>query len=56
MYAKPHKIDIWVMLLEKAWAKVFGSYRGIELGYSNEGFTALSGAPSEIYDEKIVQN
>jgi calpain-15 len=24
--------DIWVMVLEKAWAKIFGSYSKIEAG------------------------
>lgn len=34
------------MLLEKAWAKVYGSYDNIHSGYNEEGLNALSGAPS----------
>ena len=36
------------MLLEKCWAKVFGSYKAIEAGSSKEGFIALTGAPCEV--------
>lgn len=34
------------MLLEKAWAKVYGSYDNIHSGYNEEGLNAVSGAPS----------
>ena len=26
--------EIWVMVLEKTWAKIFGSYLNIEAGYN----------------------
>lgn len=32
--AQSYKDQIWVMLLEKAWAKVFGSYDNIHSGYN----------------------
>jgi hypothetical protein len=38
------------MLLEKIFAKVFGSYKAIESGTSEEAFFALTGAPN-IYIE-----
>ena len=34
VYAKPHTQQIWVMLLQKCWAKVFGSFKAIESGSS----------------------
>ncbi len=48
IYAQPHGNELWVMLLEKCWAKIFGSYKAIEKGSSKEGFIALTGAPCEI--------
>jgi calpain-15 len=29
LFAKPHENDIWIMLLEKARAKVYGSYENM---------------------------
>lgn len=34
---------MWVMLLEKAYAKVFGSYYNIQSGISTEVMRALTG-------------
>lgn len=38
--------EIWVLILEKAWAKVFGSYQRIEAGTAGEAFQPLTGCPS----------
>lgn len=45
--------EIWVLILEKAWAKVFGSYQRIEAGTAGEAFRPLSGSPSHaiIHDD-----
>lgn len=45
IYAKPHKVEIWVMLIEKAWAKIYKSYDNIHAGFAEEGLVALTGAP-----------
>ena len=39
--------EIWVLLLEKAWAKLFGSYQRIEAGTTGEALPALTGAPCD---------
>jgi len=35
-----------VIVVEKAWAKVFGSYQNIEAGYPREVLRTLTGAPT----------
>jgi len=42
--------ELWVVLLEKAWAKRFGCYLDIEAGFTNECLTDLTGAPCEVVD------
>ena len=50
IYAKPRRNEIWVCILEKAWAKVNGSYSNI-VGSSNtrilNEFQFLTGFPNE---------
>ncbi len=41
--------ELWVMLLEKAWAKVHGGFAVVEGGDSRESLAALTGAPVEYY-------
>lgn len=41
--------ELWVMILEKAWAKVFGGYVNINAGIIREALTALTGAPTCTY-------
>lgn len=44
--------EIWVLLLEKAWAKIFGSYQRIEGGQAGEALPALTGAPAQHLDHR----
>lgn len=37
------------MLLEKAWAKLYSSYKRIEAGYPEEGLHDLTGAHMQAY-------
>ena len=50
-FAKSSKGDneLWMMLVEKAWAKVCGSYEAAEGGHVEEAFCALAGGPSHTY-------
>lgn len=43
------KNEIWVMLLEKAWAKVHGGYINIDGGLTREALHDLTGAPATTY-------
>ena len=51
-FAQPHKKAIWVMLLEKAWAKINGGYANIIRGLPCEAFEFLTGMSSFSYDTK----
>jgi calpain-15 len=44
--------EIWVQLLEKAWAKVNGTYENIISGMSGEGLRAFTGAPCFYWNHK----
>lgn len=47
MYGKGAKLQLWVPLLEKAYAKAHGSYKAISGGWIAEGMFDLTGAPTE---------
>lgn len=41
--------EIWVLVLEKVWAKVFGSYQRIEAGTAGEAMYPLTGCPHKFF-------
>lgn len=41
--------EIWVQLIEKAWAKLCGSYESSEMGRTGEFFQNFDGTPTEIH-------
>lgn len=46
VYSRPiNSEDIWLMLLEKVWAKINGCYSNIVVGYPHEVLTTFSNAP-----------
>lgn len=44
-FTKAKDDELWVVLLEKAWAKLYTSYKRIEAGYPEEALHDLTGAP-----------
>ena len=53
-FSSAHGNELWVILLEKAWAKLHGDYVRIIGGLSHETFRDLTGAPSYIYQTQYV--
>jgi calpain-15 len=49
-FSRANGNELWVILLEKAWAKLHGSYERIEAGFAEHVFHDLTGAPSDVYE------
>lgn len=50
--SKSHKDELWVMLLEKAWAKLYSSYMRISSGHAEDPFHDLTGCPIKFINLK----
>jgi calpain-15 len=49
MFSSAHGNELWVLLIEKAFAKLNGSYFALRNGYPYEAFTDLTGCPTETF-------
>jgi len=49
-YSKSRQNQLWVPYLEKAYAKIHGSYHAISGGHIAEAFLDLTGAPTLVYN------
>jgi len=47
--------DVWVQLIEKAWAKANGGYDKIVFGLSSEVLHAITGAPTFAYEHENLK-
>jgi|LauGreDrversion4_2_1035121.scaffolds.fasta_scaffold107354_3 calpain-15 len=46
--------NIWVLILEKAWAKVFGNYAAIDGGSPYEVFRYITGCPVQNFSHSNI--
>lgn len=51
-FAKANGNEIWAMLLEKAFAKMYGSYSALEGGCMYWALSALTGNPALLFDRR----
>mmetsp|Transcript_54236 Transcript_54236/g.117263 ORF Transcript_54236/g.117263 Transcript_54236/m.117263 type:complete len:609 (+) Transcript_54236:56-1882(+) len=56
LYAKPHDREVWAVILEKAIAKLCGSYQAIEAGITEWGIMCLTGGKAWRYEAKKAQD
>lgn len=45
-FSKSVRKQLWVLLIEKAFAKLYGSYHRVESGFTTDAFVSLTGYPS----------
>jgi calpain-15 len=50
IFSRSQGNELWVLLLEKAYAKLHGSYMLLRGGWANEGMMDLTGCPTAVYD------
>ena len=50
IFSRANGNELWVLLLEKAYAKVLGNYYTLRGGFANEGMMDLTGSPTECFD------
>lgn len=46
-FTRSSDAELWVLILEKAWAKLYGCYERIEQGTCREAQRDLTGAPTK---------
>ena len=50
MFSRAHCNELWVLILEKAYAKLHGNYFMLRGGFANEALIDLTGCPTAYYD------
>jgi calpain-15 len=55
-FSKSKENELWVLLLEKVWAKVNSTYENTITGYTSEAFRFLTGAPVDFYNHEYIED
>lgn len=56
LFSRNRGNEIWVMTVEKAYAKAYGSYRAIESGSPGDALADLTGAPVHTFHSADIAN
>ena len=49
-FSRANGPELWVLILEKAYAKLHGNYWTLRGGFASEGMIDLTGFPTECFD------
>lgn len=55
-FSKTKNNELWVLILEKAWAKINHNYENTVAGFASEALRCLTGAPVEFFNHEFTQD